>query len=216
MKNTHKFLTALAIGSSCALLASSSSWASPNPSTSPSLTQAIGWYAVAPLSGATFVPSKQDITAMTPKLLGFVDWVSCWKMHNETWAIQSFVTSYLGTKRVMSIQCGTQETHGYFHIALPETERQRQWRNRITQAQPSANTDVWDDFMWDLAMKTWANPDISIDQGNGKVCRSAPIQMFGTGANGQMVLKYTFRPSFVWSVTQNRLITAIPTTTPTC
>lgn len=217
MKNTKKLVVAFAIGAICVVGTSSSSWASPNPAVSPSFSPSSGWIAVAPLSGSTFKPGEQGIsTGVSPRLLGFLDWFKCWKTDNSTWVIQSFSTSYLGSKRIMSIQCGTQETHGYLHIALPETERQKQWRGRITQAQTGANTDGWDDFMWNLAMTTWNKPEVSIEQGNGKVCRSAPIDMYGPNANGQLVLKYTFRPSFIWSMTNNRLITAIPSNTPTC
>lgn len=217
MKSTVKLVSALAIGAVCVVGASSSSWASPSPAITPSMSPYTGWVAVAPLTGTTFSPTTRTVsTGVNPKLLGFIDWFTCWKTDNSSWVIQSFSTSYLGSKRTMSIQCGTQATHGYLHIALPVNDRQKQWRDRITQAQTGANTDGWDDFMWDLAMKSWSNPELSIDVGNGKVCRSAPIEMYGINSNGQMAFKYTFRPTFIWSVTQNRLITAIPSTTPTC
>lgn len=217
MKLTIKHISATALGVAFLLGPAASARAIPAMTPSPASTATPSWFAVAQNSASTFTPkSAKDSTSSDLKLLGLLDWSQCYVTKNETWKIQSFITTYLGARKVLSIQCGSQGTQGYLHVALPATGRQQQWRDRITQAQPGANTDSWDDFMWWLAQQTWTNPAVSVEQGIGKVCRSAPIQMFGTNSNGVRVLKYTFNPSFAWSITQDRLITAIPTTTSTC
>jgi hypothetical protein len=217
MNKSIKFISATGLGVALLLGTGASAWALSNPAISPAPTASVSWDAVAPSSGTAFKPvTPAGSTSASPKLIGLVDWSQCYVLNNETWKIQSFSTTYLGAKKTLSIQCGTQATQGYFHIALPVSGRQQEWRNRITQAQPGANTDGWDDWMWWLAIQTWNAPEVSVNQGNGKVCRSAPIQMYGTSSTGARVLKYTFRPSFVWSITQDRLITAIPSTNSTC
>lgn len=175
------------------------------------------WFAVAPLSGDVFTPSTGKSGELAnPHLLKIDDWDKCWIQHVESWEIEAFTTRYLGARKRLSIQCGTAETHGYLHVALGKNAHQKGWRNRVKQADPRDNTDSWDDLMWFSAISTWKSPEVSVSKGSGKVCRSGPIQMFQTGPNGSKVLKYTFRPTFIWSITANRLITAIETTVPSC
>lgn len=199
----------------------SSAWAtdSAGPSSIPgtssnNLTQAM----VATIDGVSFTSGtpKSGLGGNSPKLLGLIDWLQCRSYSNSTWTISSFSTTYLGASRVMRIQCGSGTTHGYLHIADGNSDHQKGWRLRITQANPADNTDIWDDFMWWAAQKTWANPETSLNLGNGKVCRSAPIDMSGRRPDGSSGYKYTFRPTFIWSITDNRLITAIPSTATTC
>jgi hypothetical protein len=187
----------------------------PNPAPT---NQTSPLYAVSPNANETFTfaDSNSIKDEAGAKLLGYFDWLQCREFNNQTWVISSFSTSYLGTKRNMSIQCGSPSTQGYLHIADGDSKHQQGWRSRVTQANAGDNTDVWDDFMWWSAQQAWNAPEVSKDQGNGKVCRSTPIKMYGRASNGTLVLKYTFRPSIVWSVTANRLITAIPSTTSTC
>ena len=78
------------------------------------------------------------------------------------------------------------------------------------------NTDSWDDLMWMAAKDSWSDKAFTMNVGSGKVCRSAPIEMYGRNPDGSITLKYTFRPTFIWSMTDNRLITAIPSSSPTC
>lgn len=187
----------------------------PNPSTPNSAQELI---AVASGTNETFNigDAQSGQGASTSRLLGYFDWLQCRSFGNETWVISSFNTSYLGAKKSMAIQCGSATTQGYLHIADGQSNHQLGWRNRINQANPGDNTDTWDDFMWWSAQQAWNVPLVSIDQGNNKLCRSAPIKMYARNANGTLSLRYTFNPSFIWSMSMNRLITAIPSTTATC
>jgi hypothetical protein len=200
------------------LSTSSTAWAKgPQPSAPQPFSEISSWKAVSEISGAAFDPHLDTTTdSYSNRLLALDDWSQCWILNNQTWVIDYFSTIYLGAKINMSIQCGTTDTQGYFHIAVGSSGHQQGWRNRITQARPGDSTDSWDDLMWWAAIQSWNAPELSVNQGNGKVCRSTPVQMYGYDSRGQLALKYTFRPSFVWSVTQNRLITAIPSTTPSC
>lgn len=219
MKNKPlKIVLALFCTSSIALT-TSASWANTpdenGPTTKPGTKSSV---AFAPISGSIFSSTKgrTEPNSAGPRLLGYFDWLQCWNYANDTWAISSFKTTYLGVAKTMSIQCGSARTHGYLHIVLGDSNHENGWRNRIAQANPGDNTDSWDDLMWWSAQQAWMRPDVSVNVGNGKVCRSAPIAMFGRNPNGSQYVKYTFRPTFIWSITDNRLITAIPSTSASC
>jgi hypothetical protein len=205
-------------GGFCLLVGTASTSAAKQPNGSePSSAPQSNWLAVAPLSGDVFTPSTIGSGGVVnPHLLQIDDWDKCWIQHVESWQIEAFTTTYLGARKRMSIQCGTAETHGYLHVALGKNGHQKGWRDRVRQAEPRENTDSWDDLMWFSAISTWESPEVSVNKGSGKVCRSGPIQMFETRPNGSKVLKYTFRPTFIWSITANRLITAIESTLPSC
>jgi hypothetical protein len=187
----------------------------PNPAAASQLSTL---YAVAPNANETFsfATANSSASETATKLLGYLDWLQCRQFNNETWVINSFATNNFGAKKHMSIQCGSASTQGYLHIADGSSKHQQGWRNRITQANPGDNTEAWDDFMWWSAQQAWNSPEISKDQGNSKICRSTPIKMYGRDSNGSMVLKFTFRPTTIWSISANRLITAIPSTSVTC
>lgn len=219
MKKQLKIVATLAI---CATLAASTTASvqakevtKPSPVASSQLS---ALFAVSPKANETFSFATANTSANETgtKLLGYLDWLQCRQFNNETWVINSFATSYIGSKRNMSIQCGSASTQGYLHIADGDSKHQQGWRNRITQANPGDNTDMWDDFMWWSAQQAWNSPEISKDQGNNKICRSTPIKMYGRDSNGSLVLKFTFRPTIIWSISANRLITAIPSTTVSC
>lgn len=182
------------------------------------------WVAVHVDSGSMFVPGTTDIWASNepiqsgpaPRLLALDDWTQCWTFKNESWKIEKFSTDYNGTGKTMSIQCGTENSHGYMHIALGKSKHQQSWRNRVASADPQANTDTWDDLMWWAAVQSWKHPLVSVPQDGGKVCRAGLIEMYGPNSSGKIVYKYTFRPTFIWSLTNDRLITAIASTYDDC
>lgn len=187
----------------------------PKPTPAPSLSAA-NLIAYSPTSRTSFALDGRASSTNNGggKLLGLADWLQCWNFANNSWVISSFQA--LAAKRTMSIQCGSQTTHGYLHIALGKSGHQSGWRNRILQANPTLNTDSWDDLMWMAAKDSWNDKAFTMNVGSGKVCRSAPIEMYGRNPDGSLTLKYTFRPTFIWSMTENRLITAIPSSSPTC
>lgn len=217
MKRISKALIAGTIGTTALFVAGSTALANPRSFDPAGVNSTAGWFAVAPLSGDVFIPpDAKSTTGVNPNLLQIDDWDKCWIQHVASWQIEAFTTRYLGARKRMSIQCGTSGTHGYLHIALGDNNHQDGWRRRVKQAEPQANSDSWDDLMWFSAKSTWSSPETSIEKGSGKICRSGPVQMFQTRANGSKVLKYTFRPTFIWSITANRLITAIETTATSC
>lgn len=219
MKTQIKITATIAICAALAASATASVQAQEATKSNPAaVSQITGLFAVSPNANETFsfAASNSRATGTGTKLLGYLDWLQCRQFNNETWVINSFATSYSGTKRNMAIQCGSASTQGYLHIADGDSKHQQGWRNRITQANPGENTDVWDDFMWWSAQQAWNSPEISKDQGNNKICRSTPIKMYARDSNGSLVLKFTFRPTIIWSISVNRLITAIPSTTASC
>jgi hypothetical protein len=187
----------------------------PKPTPAPRLS-AVNLIAYSPNSRTSLTLDGRDSGSRNGggKLLGLADWLQCWNFANYSWVINSFQAP--AAKRTMSIQCGSQTTHGYLHIALNTSGHQTGWRNRILQASPVENTDAWDDLMWLAARDSWNEKAFSKNVGGGKVCRSAPVEMYGRNPDGSITLKYTFRPTFIWSMTENRLITAIPSSSPTC
>ena len=187
----------------------------PKPTPSPSRS-ASNLIAYSPTSRTSFSLDGRaaDLNNGGGKLLGFSDWLQCWNFANDSWVISSFRAP--AAKKTMNIQCGSPTTHGYLHIALGKSGHQSGWRNRIIQADPEQNTDGWDDLMWFAAQDSWNVNAFTMNVGGGKVCRSTPVEMYGRNPNGSISLKYTFRPTFIWSITENRLITAIPSSSPTC
>jgi len=176
------------------------------------------WMAVNPATGDTYLEGQVDIWASAPvdprtRLLGVDDWTQCWVLGNQSWVISSFVGSWGTISKSLALKCGSASTMGYFHILAGH---QSQWRDRISQTGTSASTDSWDDFMWWAAEQTWKKPQDTVNQGSGKICRFAPMEMYGPNSSGQMVYKYTFVPTFVWSMTNNLLITGFPPPTRYC
>jgi hypothetical protein len=177
----------------------------------------LSWVAVAPLSGQSLTATADGglfDSGQTP--FAFREPVQCKSQPAPGKKLDWFATTFRGSKRSLSIQCGSASTHGYLHIAEGKSGHQRGWRKRVTMANPFANSDAWGELMWWSAIQSWVHPDVSLSQGNGKVCRSALIRMSGLGAPGSQNRTYVFRPTFIWSVTNDRLITAIPSTTFTC
>lgn len=177
----------------------------------------LDWVAVAPLSGqslsATLDGRLVDSSAGTLSLPGETE---CRSQPRAEKRVGWFEATLGGMKRTLSVQCGSAATHGYLHIAEGRSDHQRGWRKRLAMADPLAKTDAWDELMWWAAIQTWLKPEKSIGVGDGKICRSGPISVYGQTTSGSRYLKFTFRPTFVWSLTNNRLITAIPSTRPTC
>jgi hypothetical protein len=216
-----KFITSTTIGVAVCVtlstlsLSAVSAKEAPKPIPTPSLTAA-NLIVYSPTSRTSFAldGSNYSSNGSGGKLLGFADWLQCWNFANYSWVISSFQAQ--AAKRTMSIQCGSQTTHGYLHIALGKSGHQSGWRNRILQANPTLNTDSWDDLMWMAAKDSWNDNAFTMNVGRGKVCRSVPVEMYGRNPDGSITLKYTFRPTFIWSITENRLITAIPSSSPSC
>lgn len=101
--------------------------------------------------------------------------------------LDTLPTKWRSGAQTMSIQCGTATTHGYFHIALGESDHQKRWRNRITKANPSASTDSRVDLMWWSASQSWKSPLKTLDVGGGKVCRPGLIEMHRPDSSGKTV-----------------------------
>lgn len=180
-----------------------------------STTHQAGWYVDFPATGHRFTP-QDDVDSSqgpNPRLLDLTDWTNCHVFQNETHVIDSFDFYWNGESKDMGIQCGKAENpggQGYFHIVFGHED---QWRGRIDQIGIGASTDPWDDLMWVAAVEsllgTW---DSSGGGPDGKLCAASKMEMKKT--DGTLV--YTFYPSFSWSLTNNRLITAIPTTSSNC
>ena len=218
-KMKYKTLTTIGIAVCVTLstvsLTSVSAKELPKPTPAPSLSAA-NLIAYFPTSRTSLALDGSDSGSSNGvgKLLGLADWLQCWNFANYSWVISSFQAPV--AKRTMSIQCGSQTSHGYLHIALGKSGHQSGWRNRIFQANPAMNTDSWDDLMWMAAKDSWNDKAFTMNVGSGKICRSAPVEMYGRNPDGSITLKYTFRPTFIWSMTDNRLITAIPSSSPSC
>jgi len=213
MKRFIKPLAAFAALSCASLITFGSASASPASSATQS-----DWMAVNPATGDSYREGQVDIWAPPPldprtRLLAPDDWTQCWVLRNQSWVISSFAGSWGTIKKNLDLKCGSASTMGYFHIL---DKHQAQWRNRISQTGTTTSTDSWDDFMWWAAEQTWKNPQETVNQGSGKVCRFAPMEMFGPDSSGQIVHKYTFVPTYIWSMTNNHLITGFPPTTRYC
>lgn len=177
----------------------------------------LGWVAVASLSGESLSAAVDGKLFVSNKgTLSLPGETECRSRPRTEKRVDWFETSFGGLKRTLSLQCGSAATHGYLHIAEGKSDHQSGWRKRLAMADPLAKTDSWDELMWWSAIQTWMSPEKSIILGDGKICRSGPVSVYGHTASGSRYLKFTFRPTFIWSLTNNRLITAIPSTRPTC
>lgn len=177
------------------------------------------WVAKTSTSSHTLMDGQIDIWApevqLDPRLrlLAFDDWAQCNVFGNDSWVITSFVGSWGSTSKRLDLKCGSEATMGYLHI---RSGHETQWRNRISQTGFTGSTDRWDDFMWGSAELAWRYPDFSSVESYGKVCRSTSIDMFFVDSSGKSVYKYTFWPTFIWSMTNNHLITGYPSSNPGC
>lgn len=176
------------------------------------------WYVSFPETGNIYHPSTiggSDTGSAgdsSVNLLDPIDWANCHVFQNETHVIDSFEYYWNGSSKQMGIQCGKAENprgQGYFHISFGH---ETQWRDRITQV-GGGNTDAWDNLMWIAAVESLlATYDSSGGGADGKLCAVTWMEMHREDGS----LAYTFYPSFLWSLTSDRLITAIPTTKPDC
>ena len=64
----------------------------------------------------------------------------------------------------------------------------------------------------------WATEvsDISVPQGSGKLCRSLQVNLVSRNNLGVEIRRYSFNPTFIWSLNNNVLITAIPSSSSAC
>ncbi|TFC85407.1 hypothetical protein [Cryobacterium sp. TMT3-29-2] len=177
-----------------------------------------GWYAVSPATGEVFVPGETDIWAppesepgtVSPMLLDPADWWECHNNNNSSWVIVDYPYWWDGNKKTMKLECGVSESYGWFHIRDGHMD---QWKARITQATPGANTDPWDDLMWWGATGALDYPFNSSGPTNGKLCVTTQIDMYNRSTQQYV---YTFYPTYSWSLTNDRLITGYPSTNPGC
>jgi len=177
----------------------------------------LSWVAVAPLSGQT-LSATSDGKLFRSKSTPFSlqEARPCQGQPDPGKKLDWFATKFMGSNRTFSIQCGSAKTHGYLHVAEGKSGHQRGWRKRVIMTNWAGSSDAWDELMWWSAIQSWNSPEISVNQAGGKSCRTALIEMWGPNISGVQNRKYIFRPTFIWSVTNDRLITAIPSTTSTC
>lgn len=112
-------------------------------------------------------------------------------------SVGAYEVSGLGT---VHLRCGD-AGQGYVHI---RGQHQTDWQTLVD----SFGGGVWDDFMEFTVASILAAPSVSVDQGSGKTCYSAPIIVFTAAAGGER----TIYPTVVVSRNNLRVITAIPTT----
>ncbi|MFC6355603.1 hypothetical protein [Luethyella okanaganae] len=143
-------------------------------------------------------------------LLDPVDWAQCHTFNNASWVIIDYPLWWDGVKKTMKLKCGISGTSGWFHIRDGKMD---QWKGRITQATPGANTDPWDDLMWWGATMSLDYPYSNSGPTNGKVCMTTQIDMYNLNTQSFV---YSFFPTYSWSITDDRLVTAIPSTNPGC
>lgn len=118
------------------------------------------------------------------------------------------VTSYLAVAiGEASLFCGDAYS-GYVHI---RSQHGSQWQQVVDMAGGGMN---WDDLM-DFATKSalWVpSPDYPVNVGDGKYCYTTPILI--KNSQGQVIKSMS--PTVIVSVNNRKVITSIPTTTPSC
>lgn len=116
------------------------------------------------------------------------------------WVPQATGTVYL--------QCGpiTTKTYGWHHI---QNQHQNDWQTRVNQG---GIPWTWDDLMETAVRATLDWPVRYTVEYGGKRCYTAPVQVYNR--QGQVVLDYN--PTVIVSMTNNRVITAYPTSSQDC
>ncbi|KQP71201.1 hypothetical protein ASF40_05195 [Microbacterium sp. Leaf288] len=116
------------------------------------------------------------------------------------WVPQATGTVYL--------QCGpiSTKTYGWHHI---QDRHQNQWQARVNAIPSSV---AWDDFMEGITRQVLDWPDNYTKEYGGKRCYTSMIQIWTTSGT----LLYTFNPSVVVSMTNNRVITSYAPDTTDC
>ncbi|MEY4102653.1 MAG: hypothetical protein RIR88_787 [Actinomycetota bacterium] len=118
------------------------------------------------------------------------------------------ITSYLAASiGSVSLLCGDAYS-GYVHI---RSNHGSEWQQIVDQSGGGAN---WDDLM-DFAAKSalWVPSEgYPKGVGDGKLCYTAPIQI----KNQQRQVIRNMSPTIIASLNNRKVITAIPTTNPSC
>lgn len=140
-------------------------------------------------------------------------WTSCFgPLFNADYPLGSYdnVPKATGT---IYLQCGNNEykSYGWWHI---QNQHQGQWEDRIKQVVDAGGVEVpWDDLMAAAVWQTLQpNAKVTREYG-GKRCYSVPVTIYRTS---DFAVIFSYNPSTVLSMTNNRVITAIPSSNQAC
>lgn len=161
--------------------------------------------------------SAPDDGTVTPFLINDpIAWTACFVNHDEDYPLASYTYWGGSDPKIIELQCGYHNTdtstgHGWHHISAGH---ESQWRDRIKQLTSGDPTGAgWDDLMSFANDSNISSPLIDIPRGsNNTRCVSAPILMYDLQGD----YEYTFNPSVIFSTDTNRVITSIPSSTPSC
>lgn len=106
---------------------------------------------------------------------------------------------------VVSLKCGT-ISDGYVHISS---------RHQASGEAQKGSGGLWDDYMVWATSSALSAPSATYTSADAKRCFTAPIAVFKY-VNGSPQYVKTFNPTIIVSSSGRKVITSIPTNTPSC
>lgn len=192
---------------------------------------AVEWVVVNRETGARF--TQDDLTelipepaatapegSVTPYLINDpVAYAACFGFpQNANYPLASYGNVSFATGTVY-LQCGPigLKSYGWHHM---QSNHQSQWEGRVVQMTGlpygSPGTPAWDDFMESFIKQTLWEPGGITKEYSGKRCYTAIFDVYRLSSNGTPVYQYTFNPTTILSMSNNRVISSYPTTSQDC
>jgi hypothetical protein len=154
------------------------------------------WYAGDPIIDRSSDTSPRIQTRLNPLVIGLC---------NAGVADLVVATMNSSADGAVDLKCGT-SAEGYVHI---RARHQTAWENQ------KGSGGLWDDFMVWATTNALAAPSLVINLAGSKRCYTTPLVVFKY-VNGAPQYVKTFNPTIIVSSNNKKVITSIPTNTPSC
>lgn len=154
--------------------------------------------------------------AVTPNLIGFGQWYSCWVLGNssEVFAIYYWIQG----SRNVTLQCGD-SNYGYKHIVGQGHDTD--WDNIYNIALSNGwsasayGANSWDDLM-NIVLANQLGVGGSYYYENYSTNKACTWSTYGLYNTSTGTIVYSFGARAVWSMNQNRIITSFPDSSGYC
>lgn len=172
-----------------------------------------GWHVKA---GDTWIPADELVPVgelgMEPptespepstQLISFDQWAECYLFNNEGYILKHYNQPWNGVVNDITLRCGS-ASGGYKHI---EAQHKSQWEDRLNAVPGGASWGSWDDLMSVAIVSALDWSDWLEDRPGNKRCAYGTVAWYDSEGH----ITYIFQPTIVWSINNESIITAIPT-----
>lgn len=168
----------------------------------------------------TFDLTPPDQTVVSPRLIDFGQWTSCYTFNNQEDVFREYNHFWNGSGHDVRLKCGTTGTSGwgYRHI---EEGHGAQWQSQLDQARAKGwnpawqGVNSWDDLMAGAAGSAVTFPEIV---GGNPVSQTkcGITDLYLVHRDNPQVVLMTIRVLASWATNSDRLITVYPTNKSSC